>query len=122
MMKRPDFLLLFSFLGYLPKASCVCYKPDGSLADGSYVPCQQTGGVSMCCALNRSNPSGGLLSHGFTVDICLPNGLCRNNFQAANSNGQIVPGTTFWRESCSSPNWSDCLSICLNQEVRVSKI
>jgi hypothetical protein len=110
-------LFISAILGLVPWASCACYKPDGTAADSEYVPCQSSG-VSMCCALDRSNPSGGLLSNGYTVDICLENGLCRNNFETTNSNGQLTRGTTFWRESCSSSNWSECLNLCANEEVR----
>ena len=121
-MKCASFLISFAFLGHIPSALCVCYNPDGSIAADTFVPCQQNGSViSMCCALDRPNPPGGLLSDGYTQDICLSNGLCRNNFETTNSSGQLIPGTTFWRESCSSPDWSKCLSICFDEQVRVWK-
>jgi len=116
--KSIKFLVLLAIFASIPQASCQCFNPDGSIAPNPpFIPCDQTkGSIGMCCAKNRSNPSGGSLSDGFTEDICLFNGLCQNNFETTDSNGQLVPGTTFWRESCTSSNGSGCLSVCSDDD------
>ncbi|KAJ5708863.1 hypothetical protein N7493_010197 [Penicillium malachiteum] len=103
-------LLLFATLS---RAAVPCYLPDGfSETSPEYQPCNEysNGGTHMCCATNRPNPSGGNQTLGYTADICLQNGLCMN--QGFHANG--VNWTTFWRESCTSSDWStgDCLDAC----------
>jgi hypothetical protein len=67
----------------------------------------------MCCATNRTNPSGGDANEGYTADTCLQNGLCMNI-----QNGGNV--TTYWREMCTSTDWSTggkCLDVCADEAV-----
>ena len=85
------FGLIFSVLT-CPLLATNCYNPVGQLmADPSYEPCNPGGGVSMCCAMNRSK----------TPDQCLPNGLCTG-------------GGNLYRDSCTDPTWKSpsCLQLC----------
>ncbi|KAJ9293795.1 hypothetical protein DTO271G3_7422 [Paecilomyces variotii] len=65
----------------------------------------------MCCATNRTNPSGGNANDGYTADICLQNGLCMNIQNGGNT-------TTYWRVMCTSTDWSTggkCLDVCADE-------
>lgn len=85
----------------------ICYAPNGSstneqlnVTEGAiYAPCDNTADVSMCCAVGPSRDG--------TTDICLENGLCRND---------ILWDGLFWRESCTDPTWEDpaCIKLFLN--------
>lgn len=62
-----------------------CYFANGTaLPDdpnyNEYQPCT-SGPTKICCGINRTNPAGGNGSLGFTVDECLPNGLCQNRVE-----------------------------------------
>jgi hypothetical protein len=114
---------LFSTLLYVPlltvflyngAAGAFCYRPDGGQESLEYQPCNQVvGTASMCCATNRTNPSGGNLDDGWTVDNCLPNGLCQNESVL---NGQEA--VTYWRVGCSVSSWeAPCLEgLCEAEE------
>ena len=72
----------------------------------------------MCCATNRTNPSGGSLSDGPTADMCLESGLCMNA-------GKHKDGTAYvdyWRDQCTSSDWASggCLDVCTSGTVWTS--
>lgn len=69
----------------------------------------------MCCATNRTNPSGGPETNGWTADTCLPNGLCENKIYDTQTSTMIV---TFWRDQCTSPHWAEgsCLNVCTGSD------
>lgn len=109
-MARYRCLLLFlSFL--LTTAQPKCYYPNGDSENGlEHQPCiSLEGQESFCCSLNRTNPPGGSLDDGYTVDFCMQNGLCKNV-----ADGDKV---TYFRSMCSSPEWPDanCLDPCLGR-------
>ncbi|KAF2650986.1 hypothetical protein K491DRAFT_682541 [Lophiostoma macrostomum CBS 122681] len=93
-----------------------CYWPTGNETYGrdltEHQPCSNdtTSPLStICCALNRTNPSGGDVIDGRTNDECLPNGVCRNRV--------LDHGTmeiSYWRETCTSKDWKTglCLDVC----------
>jgi hypothetical protein len=103
-------LLIISLL--VKSTIAACYFPNGTRQTSfEYLPCSSVQDeVSMCCALNRTNPSGTSVETGFTRDICLPNGVCQNNYVDVDN----VLKTSYWRETCSSPGWgTGCLEdIC----------
>jgi len=104
-------------------AAGMCYNPNGTAVYGwdagsIYQPCSNdtTSPLSsVCCALNRANPSGGSINDGFTADVCLPSGLCQNIL--TDENGSVM--TSFWRDYCTSAEWEDgkCLGVCTGAEV-----
>ncbi|CRG89648.1 hypothetical protein PISL3812_06687 [Talaromyces islandicus] len=101
-----------------PLAAAVCYYPNGySEPSTEYEPCNQYSGArSMCCGVNRSNPSGGSRENGSTADTCLRNGLCENRWQDTYDNGTTFVNTAYFRDQCTSTNWEDdCLNICTEQ-------
>lgn len=61
-----------------------CYFPSGAPLPStdwfysSMAPCNLPGLETICCATNRTNPSGADMALGNTRDECLPNGLCQN--------------------------------------------
>lgn len=57
-----------------------CYFANGTALPNrpGYLQYQACNGSSICCGLNRSNPPNGDRADGFTMDECLPNGLCQN--------------------------------------------
>ncbi|OJJ07740.1 hypothetical protein ASPVEDRAFT_88981 [Aspergillus versicolor CBS 583.65] len=106
-MARYHCLLLFmSFL--LTTAKAKCYYPNGDSENGlEHQPCISVEGQeSFCCSLNRTNPPGGSLDDGYTVDFCMKNGLCKNV-----ADGDTV---TYFRSMCSTPEWpeANCLDPC----------
>ena len=112
------------FLLYLLPAvnSFVCYYPNGHSEQSLvYQPCPNTnGGTGMCCATNRTNPSGGSLSAGLTADMCLENGLCINTH--TNDDGTV--SSDYWRDQCTVSDWSSgrCLDVCTSGTVCHRKI
>ncbi|KAK8045286.1 hypothetical protein PG993_005310 [Apiospora rasikravindrae] len=126
-MSRPLFgislplpLLLVSFFVLIPirvvplvfgqQFSATCYAPDGTAAsDGSYMPCNFSGGASMCCPTNSSsssNTNGGdprSGGGGGSRDTCTEGGLC-----IGQSDGKTRRGY------CTDQSWksSACVSIC----------
>jgi hypothetical protein len=93
-----------------------CYWPPGNETYDrdlyEHQPCSNdtTSPLStICCALNRTNISGGDKLNGRTNDECLPNGICRNRV--------LDHGTmqiSYWRETCTSKDWKTglCLDVC----------
>jgi hypothetical protein len=93
-----------------------CYWPPGNATYDrdlyEHQPCSNdtTSPLNtICCALNRTNPSGGDKLQGRTNDECLPNGICRNRV--------LDHGTleiSYWRETCTSRDWKTglCLDVC----------
>lgn len=57
-----------------------CYFANGTALPKTpdYLEYQACPGSSICCGINRTNPSNGDPANGFTRDECLPNGLCQN--------------------------------------------
>ncbi|OCL12977.1 hypothetical protein AOQ84DRAFT_226595 [Glonium stellatum] len=102
----------------LPFASCMCYVSNGSAVlnwgpDSVYQPCSDDSSnplSTICCAINRPNPSGGNITNGFTQDTCLPSGLCENI--STDKNGNIV--YAYWRDYCTVSDYtsSKCLDVC----------
>ncbi|CAO2650245.1 Nn.00g015370.m01.CDS01 [Neocucurbitaria sp. VM-36] len=93
--------------------SGTCYFANGTALPNDpgyneYQPCT-SGPSTICCGINRANPAGGNGSNGFTVDECLPNGLCQNR---VTTDG--VQKTSFWVDFCadSDVTSSNCLNVC----------
>lgn len=88
-------------------SEAACYRPDGSLEEGTWLPCNKDASQdSMCCALgigvapeNRTED---------TLDQCLPEGLCFN-----------PSAGTYWRGSCTDKTWKspNCNRLCIDGEV-----
>ncbi|KAJ5722987.1 hypothetical protein N7488_001022 [Penicillium malachiteum] len=114
-------LLILSVLLFPARILAACYNPDGSVQDGeAYKPCIAIDGAkTMCCALNRTNPSGGLLSAGWTADLCLGNGLCQNVVNGTDDGGgSYALGSTYWRDQCWTSDWNssgNCLNYCMGE-------
>lgn len=88
-------------------ALCNCYYSNGSLTPTvKYLKCTNT---PTCCALNRTNPPGGDLIDGPTIDDCLPNGMCQNRITKDGTKQQ-----RYWRSPCANSDWTNgnCLNIC----------
>lgn len=112
----PSLLRLVVFFAVLAFASATCYWPPGNETYDrdlyEHQPCSNdtTSPLNtICCALNRTNYSGGDKLNGRTNDECLPNGICRNRV--------LDHGTmqiSYWRETCTSKDWKTglCLDIC----------
>ncbi|KAK8069719.1 hypothetical protein PG994_006335 [Apiospora phragmitis] len=88
--------------------STTCYAPDGTAAsDGSYMPCNFSGGASMCCPTNSTNTNGnsGDPRSGGSRDTCTEGGLC-----IGQSDGKTRRGY------CTDQSWksSACVDICTN--------
>lgn len=113
-----SFLCTFIFVNLV---TSVCYYPSGITAlNPIYQPCISISGTtSMCCARNRTNPAGGDSADGTTSDECLANGLCRNVLKYNTSDGQWLTNTTYWRNQCTSEDWTDsgCLNVCTKTQV-----
>ncbi|KAF2175875.1 hypothetical protein K469DRAFT_609226 [Zopfia rhizophila CBS 207.26] len=64
---------------------------------------------TICCALNRTNLSGGDIKDGRTNDVCLPNGICQNKVL---NHGTLQ--VSYWRETCTEQDWKKglCLDVC----------
>lgn len=118
-LSHPTILTLLLLLTPLAFSVTICYNPDktsSSSTDYEYALCPyENNGSSMCCALNRTNPSGGSIDDGLTADLCLKNGLCQNI--QAQDNGEV---TTYFRDLCSTPVWGSegCLDVCADPNVR----
>ncbi|KAF2746410.1 hypothetical protein M011DRAFT_478031 [Sporormia fimetaria CBS 119925] len=100
----------------LTKVSATCYWPTGNATFDrdayEHQPCSSDPSNPMsriCCALNRTNPSGGKKEDGRTSDECLPNGICRN--RVLNRGTMEV---SYWRETCTEQDWKKglCLGVC----------
>lgn len=97
-----------------------CRHPNGNIqTDAYHAPCADVLNDprnTMCCAIERPNPSGGFIKNGFTADVCLPNGLCKQDYRNDDSTLQ----TQYWREECTVAGWKSgkCLSVCLSVSVR----
>jgi hypothetical protein len=108
-------ILLF-LRSYLVGASC--FHPNGTQTTDVYrLPCSSDLSnplSSICCALGRPNPAGGLDSAGTTSDSCLPNGICMNQKKASVYDAN--PHTEYFREECTDKNWKSgkCPTFCLS--------
>lgn len=110
--------LSLTLASLFPIVSCMCYSSNGSAVlnwgpDSVYQPCSNDSSnplSTICCAINRSNPSGGNIANGFTQDICLPSGLCQNIL--VDANGDTV--YAYWRDFCTVNDYksSKCLDVC----------
>lgn len=105
-------IAVFLFVGSLVDAKC--YLPDGT---GATNPIWRECSTDLsdplsniCCALNRTNPAGGLRSEGETAETCLPNGLCEQS--SVSDSGNIT--TSYRRAYCTSQEWESgkCLTTC----------
>jgi len=105
-LMQPVVAVLLSF--YVAYVASQCYSSNGSLIDSlEFQPCNLIEGtVSMCCATNRTLPSGSSPGVGSVRDICLPNGLCQSIWQDGPS-GSIQ--YWYFRDFCSASNWEGCL-------------
>jgi hypothetical protein len=107
-------LVLIFHLSLQALVKATCYMPNGKLRQSKeYQPCNQNT-VSMCCATNRTNPPSGSSAFGYTQDTCLPNGLCES---VVTIGGVLM--TSYFRESCSSPDFKSagCLNVCVSGAV-----
>ncbi|KAF2106739.1 hypothetical protein BDV96DRAFT_590757 [Lophiotrema nucula] len=114
MMSLRLWLLALCAAPLVQVARCKCYMSNGTLIlSNEYQPCSSTSDVpdldQICCALNRSNAAGGDWLDGFTIDTCLPNGICQNNY-TANGERKII----YFREQCTEQQWTSgkCLDVC----------
>jgi hypothetical protein len=108
--------LVVVFCTLLTFVRATCYWPPGNETYDrdlyEHQPCSNdtTSPLNtICCALNRTNISGGDKLNGRTNDECLPNGICRNRV--------LDHGTmqiSYWRETCTSKDWKTglCLDVC----------
>jgi len=108
--------LVVVFCTLLTFVSATCYWPPGNETYDrdlyEHRPCSNdtTSPLNtICCALNRTNISGGDKLNGRTNDECLPNGICRNRVL---DHGTMQ--TSYWRETCTSKDWKTglCLDVC----------
>lgn len=97
-----------------------CRHPNGNIqTDAYHTSCSEVLGNplnTMCCAIDRPNPSGGYSADGLAADICLPNGLCLQKWTPdENSTTRIE----YYREECQVEGWKNgsCLSVCLSNSV-----
>ena len=104
-----------------------CYFANGTAIPKTpdYLQYQACSGSSICCGLNRSNPSNGDPANGFTKDECLPNGLCQNRV-TENGIGEVSyvrsrfseylhhTNSLQWVDFCTDSNVSggNCLDVC----------
>ena len=117
------FSLSLTFASLFSIASCMCYVPNGSAVlnwgpNSAFQPCSHDPSdplSTICCALNRANPSGGSIFYGPTQDICLPSGLCQNIL--IDANGDTV--YEYWRDYCTVDDYtsSKCLDVCTGNGV-----
>ncbi|XP_014557578.1 hypothetical protein COCVIDRAFT_15168 [Bipolaris victoriae FI3] len=97
-----------------------CRHPNGNLqTDAYHAPCAEVLGNplnTMCCAIERPNPSEGIYANGFAADVCLPNGLCK---QAWRRDENSTTNIQYYREECTVEGWKNgsCLSVCLSTSV-----
>lgn len=101
-----------------------CRHPNGNIqTDAYHAPCSEALGNplnTMCCAIDRPNPSGGYSADGLAADLCLPNGLCQQKWTPdENSTTRIE----YYREECTVEGWKNgsCLSVCLSNSVSVAR-
>ena len=122
-MKEFRSLLVSVVSLFFTQVLSTCYNPDGTPElEAAYKPCIAFDGAkTMCCALNRTNPSGGLLSDGWTRDNCLWNGLCENVVNTTNDSGDgYTLEYSYWRDQCWTSDWNssgNCLNYCMGQNV-----
>lgn len=97
-----------------------CRHPNGNVqTDPYHAPCAEVLNNplnTMCCAIERPNPTEGLSKNGLAADVCLPNGLCKQSWmQDENSTLQ----THYYREECTVTDWKNgkCLTVCLSNSV-----
>ncbi|KAF2645411.1 hypothetical protein P280DRAFT_545387 [Massarina eburnea CBS 473.64] len=113
---RSLLLAVVGLLGLIRYTSATCYDHNNNPQGPDFQPCSNIAGVvSMCCATNRTNPAGGLLSKGMTADRCLSNGLCQNESFNATSGIRYFD---YWRNGCTaSPvDKTKCLAdICVGK-------
>lgn len=114
--------LLAILLGVLgTKTHADCYHPNGLIqTDAYHAPCSDVLNNplnTMCCAIDRKNPSGGVITDGYSADICLPNGLCKQSWK---DNENSTTSTSYYREECTVKDWKSgkCLAVCLSNSVR----
>lgn len=113
------YTLLYILLASITSVTATCYDPNGDIeSDPIFQPC----GNSMCCATNRTNPSGGNYANGYTADICLENGLCENKIHVTYGDKTTLV-TLYYRDYCTSSNWTDggCLDVCTEKTVCFTK-
>lgn len=78
------------------------------------VPCPQKSLETICCALNRTIPSGGDTANGDARDECMPNGLCLSKYLSEGYTRQ-----SYWRNYCTEKDWSSgkCLNVCAENKL-----
>ncbi|KAH7310631.1 hypothetical protein B0I35DRAFT_481935 [Stachybotrys elegans] len=83
---------MLALLALLPLALAMCYTPDGTPVPRD-IPCNQDGGVSMCC------------DRGY---FCHSNGICQPE------NMSIDVPNRFIRATCTDESWEspECVSFC----------
>ncbi|KAJ4993987.1 hypothetical protein SVAN01_00464 [Stagonosporopsis vannaccii] len=115
--------LLFSSIsiGILSTSALAdCRHPNGDVqTDAYHAPCADVLNNplnTMCCAIDRPNPSEGFAKDGITADVCLPNGLCK---QVSRQDEKTPLKPVYYREECTVAGWKSgkCLSVCLSNSV-----
>lgn len=97
-----------------------CYHPNGKVQiQANHAPCADVLNNplnTMCCAINRSNPSEGFVKDGLTADVCLPNGLCK---QVSRQDESSPLEPVYFREECTVADWEGgrCLTVCFSNSV-----
>lgn len=116
-------ILTLTLVVFPPLVTSNCYLPNAKQISDEYQPCSngntKNPDVSMCCATNRSIPSGGFVdnSNANTQDVCLENGLCLNQ-AVLTENGTNHTYTSYWRSLCTTTAWNTgCLNICTQSKV-----
>ena len=112
------YLFLLSALAIHSTVHANCFHPNGTeTTDPSKKRCSDDESsplYDICCALNRDVPFGGeLIGDNYTIDACLPNGICHNRIRdEASPNGR----NTFFREECTYSDWTqgNCPNFCVD--------
>jgi hypothetical protein len=96
-----------------------CFHPNGTQTTDLYhAPCSKNPSdplSTICCAIERPNPSGGLSAAGSTNDVCLDNGLCMNQYRRDAADKTV--SVAYYREECTERDWKGgkCLSVCVDE-------
>ncbi|KAF1954979.1 hypothetical protein CC80DRAFT_594624 [Byssothecium circinans] len=113
-MRRVQGSSLLFILTYLASITAAedCYFANGTVVPPRFhvLPCDNAPVKTICCALDRENPPGGLLINGNnTRDECLPNGICQNR---AVRDGEKI--TAYWLNFCTDKDITSgkCLDVC----------
>ncbi|PVH91266.1 hypothetical protein DM02DRAFT_664172 [Periconia macrospinosa] len=111
-MKTTNFVPLLTYFAslYTTIHAQSCYYANGTTVERKeFIPCSNDPVRTICCALNRLNPSGSDISKGWPRDTCLDNGVCSNNQMNNGQNVTIYTAVFCTNKDITSP---DCLDVC----------